>query len=135
MITTCFFGDIYEECQATAGVEYIGSVPQPELVRKLRSVAVLAYPNTYLETSSIAVMEAMAGGCRIVTSDLGALPETTAGFARLVSMSGAENLASVTNWNRAGKPDWEGYTRRFVEATVSVLKEFAGAGAPLLKII
>ncbi|MEG4997434.1 tetratricopeptide repeat protein [Microcoleus sp. B4-D4] len=122
-----FFGQLYRQCQATAGVEYIGSVPQPELVRQLRSVAVLAYPNTYLETSSIAVMEAMASGCRIVTSDLAALPETTAGFARLVSMSGTENLASVTNWNRAGKPEWEGYTRRFVEATVSVLKEFTDA--------
>ena len=118
-----FFGQLYEECQKTEGVEYIGSIPQPELVRQLHSVAVLAYPNTYSETSSIAVMEAMASGCRIVTSELAALPETTAGFARLVSMSGVENLASVTNWNRAGKPDWEGYTRRFLEAIVGVLKE------------
>ncbi|PSB54070.1 hypothetical protein C7B67_00590 [filamentous cyanobacterium Phorm 6] len=118
-----FFGQLYEECQATEGVEYIGSIPQPELVRQLHSVAVLAYPNTYSETSSIAVMEAMASGCRIVTSELAALPETTAGFARLVSMGGVENLASVTNWNRADKPDWEGYTRRFLEAIVGVLKE------------
>ncbi|WP_293125189.1 glycosyltransferase family 4 protein [Microcoleus sp. bin38.metabat.b11b12b14.051] len=123
-----FLGELYEQCQAIAGIEYIGSVPQPELVRQLRSVAVLAYPNTYLETSSIAVMEAMASGCRIVTSELAALPETTAGFARLVAMSGMENLASITNWQRAGKPDWEGYTRRFVEATVAVLKECTGAG-------
>ncbi|MEG3843428.1 tetratricopeptide repeat protein [Microcoleus sp. herbarium14] len=123
-----FFGQLYRQCRETEGVEYIGSVPQPELVRQLRSVAVLAYPNTYSETSSIAVMEAMASGCRIVTSELAALPETTAGFARLVSMSGVENLASVTNWNRADKPDWEGYTRRFLEATVGVLKEGALSG-------
>ncbi|EGK87561.1 tetratricopeptide repeat protein [Microcoleus vaginatus] len=123
-----FFGQLYRECQETEGVEYIGSVPQPELVRQLRSVAVLAYPNTYLETSSIAVMEAMASGCRIVTSELAALPETTAGFARLVSMSGVENFASITNWKRAGKPDWEGYTRRFLEAIVGVLNEGTGAG-------
>jgi protein O-GlcNAc transferase len=123
-----FFGQLYRQCQETEGVEYVGSVPQPELVRQLRSVAVLAYPNTYLETSSIAVMEAMASGCRIVTSELAALPETTAGFARLVSMSGVENFASITNWKRAGKPDWEGYTRRFLEAVVGVLNESTDAG-------
>ncbi|WP_263053615.1 tetratricopeptide repeat protein [Oscillatoria nigro-viridis] len=123
-----FFGQLYRQCQETEGVEYVGSLPQPELVRQLPSVAVLAYPNTYLETSSIAVMEAMACGCRIVTSELAALPETTAGFARLVSMSGVENFASITNWKRAGQPDWEEYTRQFLEAVVGVLNEGRGTG-------
>ncbi|MEG4807679.1 glycosyltransferase [Microcoleus sp. F8-D3] len=77
-------GPSTENETALEGLDYVGSVPQPELVRQMRSVAVLAYPNTYLETSSIAVMEAMACGCRIVASELAALPETTAAFARLV---------------------------------------------------
>lgn len=123
-----FFGELYQQCQETEGVEYIGSIPQPELVRQLRSVAVFAYPNTYSETSSIAVMEAMASGCRIVTSELAALPETTAGFARLVSLSGRETLASISNWQRAAKPEWQSYIGRFLEATVAVLKEGAVAG-------
>ena len=105
------FGKLYEQCRALEGVEYVGPVPQPELARRLRRVAVLAYPNTYPETSCIAVLEAMAAGCRVVTSQRGALPETTAGFAMLIPIEGSP----------------EEYLERFVEETVAALGSLADA--------
>jgi tetratricopeptide (TPR) repeat protein/glycosyltransferase involved in cell wall biosynthesis len=104
------FGQLYEQCRTMEGVEYLGSVSQPDLAAQLRLAAVLAYPNTYPETSCIAVLEAMAAGCTVVTSDRAALPETTAGFGRLIPIGG----------------DRETYLQRFVESSVEVLRQAAG---------
>ena len=74
-------------------------------------MSVLAYSNTFPETFCISAIEAMAAGCRVVTSDLGALRETTAGCAKLVAMTGND----------------EKYREDFVEAVVSVLEQSVAA--------
>jgi glycosyltransferase involved in cell wall biosynthesis len=105
------YGFLYQHCRQTPGIEYVGSLPQPLLAREMRGVSMLAYPNTFPETSCIAALEAMASGCRIVTSKLGALPETTAGFAKLIST----------------EQDEQSYLREFVTETVAALQGLPSA--------
>jgi glycosyltransferase involved in cell wall biosynthesis len=69
------FGALYDRARQP-GVTLLGSLPQPELAAELRQARVLAYPNHWEETFCIAVVEAQAAGCTVVTSSLGALPET-----------------------------------------------------------
>lgn len=85
---------LYERCRSTPGVRYVGSLSQARLAEELKSVSVLAYPNTFAETSCIAVMEALAAGLYVITADRGALAETAMGFGTLVPpVEGKENIA------------------------------------------
>jgi glycosyltransferase involved in cell wall biosynthesis len=78
------FNDLYALCRRTPGMEYYGSLLQSQLAEALKPALVLAYTNTFAETSCIAAMEAMAAGLLVVTSDLGALAETTMEMGVLV---------------------------------------------------
>ena len=99
--------DLYKKCRRVPGVEYVGSVPQQALANALKRVTALAYPNTFYETSCICVMEAMAAGCEIITSEFGALPETCNGFAHL--MTPDRNAAK--------------HIERYAELAIKVLQE------------
>ena len=70
------FDVLYRRTRALEGVTLVGSLPQLELAERLEQCRVLAYPNHFEETFCIAAAEAQAAGCPVVTSALGALPET-----------------------------------------------------------
>lgn len=61
-----------------------GNVKQEELAREFMRSTVLAYPNTFEETSCITAMEAQAAGCAIVTTAMAALPETVGNAGVLI---------------------------------------------------
>lgn len=62
-------------------------VPRDEFRTLLSDSHILAYPCTWKETFCIALAESMAAGLMAVTSKMGAIPETSLGFAKMVDLS------------------------------------------------
>jgi glycosyltransferase involved in cell wall biosynthesis len=61
---------------------FVGGVPLEETVRFYRAADVFVYPSLN-ETFGLPILEAMACGCPVVTSDTSAMPETAGGAAVL----------------------------------------------------
>lgn len=67
---------LFDRCKQTPGINYRGYASNKAVVKACQRAHIFAYPSIFAETSCLAAIEAGAAGCRLVTTDLGALPET-----------------------------------------------------------
>ena len=73
------------------GVENLGSVPAEHLASLYRRAACLVYPSLY-EGFGLPVLEAMACGCPVAASSVGAIPETAGDAAVLFDPTDVEAM-------------------------------------------
>ena len=71
-----------DELGITGDVIFVGGVPLEETVRFYQAADAFVYPSLN-ETFGLPILEAMACGCPVVTSDTSAMPETAGGAAVL----------------------------------------------------
>lgn len=69
---------LFDECSNHPKINYHGSIPNEDLRERLLDTHIMAYPSIWMETSCMALMEAMSAGLLCVHSNLGALSETAA---------------------------------------------------------
>lgn len=69
------FTKMYENLKANDCLTLHGSVSQTELANRIRDLAFFVYPSIFAECHSIAILEAMAAGVKIITTDF-ASPQT-----------------------------------------------------------
>ena len=98
---------LYDILSSMPGVTFHGSVLQSQLARELMKSSLFIYPCNFEETSCITAMEAMAAGCAIITSDLGALKETIQEAGVFID----------------GKPGSDEYTLKFIEEADNLLND------------
>ena len=76
---------LFNECKNTKNVNYFGFLKNDKIIEKLKKMHIFAHPSIWPETSCVAAIEAMAAGCEVVTTNLGALNETCSPFGKLIN--------------------------------------------------
>jgi len=71
---------LWEKAKGLPNVNYMGYCPHKDLVTKLKDYHVNCFPSIWEETFCISAMESLAAGQLLITTDLGAIPETCAEF-------------------------------------------------------
>ena len=75
-------------------VSWVGGVPLQETVDFYRAADVFVYPS-HNETFGLTILEAMACGCPVVTSDRSAMPETAGGAAVLADPNDPRSIGQA----------------------------------------
>lgn len=78
----------------TEGVHFVGMVPEAKLPSLYRGAEALVFPSLY-EGFGLPLLEAMACGTPVVTSNITALPETAGDAAVLVDPTSVEQIAAA----------------------------------------
>ena len=79
------YESLFNECKNTKNVKYFGFLDNKKIIELLKQMHIFSHPSIWPETSCISAIEAMAAGCEIVTTNLGALYETCSPFGTLVN--------------------------------------------------
>ena len=79
------YRELFDECKNTKNVNYYGFLDNNKIIELLKKIHIFSYPSVWHETSCIAAIEAMAAGCEVVTTNLGALFETCSPFGTFVN--------------------------------------------------
>lgn len=98
--------DLYQTAKSMPGVYYHGTVRQDRLAKEQMESELCLYSNTFQETCCITAMECQSALTPIITSNLGALPETIKKDCGIII---------------PGDPYSEEYKTAFIDATVNLL--------------
>lgn len=85
--TNSHIEQLFHRCRTMKNVIYKGFGMNQAVRYALQQSHILAYPSIYEETSCLSAIEAGAAGCRIVTTNYGALSETCGEHATYVDYS------------------------------------------------
>lgn len=124
-----YYKSLYQLLIDDESIDFYGSVPQHVLFGHMKSSMILFYPNTYAETCCTTILEAMAYRCNVISSELGAIPETSNGFANLFNPNIDVLHDKISTDEMVNNPIRShsiptSYHRQFVEKTVDIVNNY-----------
>jgi glycosyltransferase involved in cell wall biosynthesis len=104
------YKDLFDRAKSMKNVNYHGYAENKDIHKALQEAHILAYPSIFEETACLAMIEAGAAGCSLVTTDLGALPETGSMYANMMTIKSDEKdikVAYAQHLNQAINDYWD----------------------------
>jgi glycosyltransferase involved in cell wall biosynthesis len=104
------YKDLFDRAKSMKNVNYHGYAENKDIHKALQEAHILAYPSIFEETACLAMIEAGAAGCSLVTTDLGALPETGSMYANMMTIKSDEKdikVAYAQHLNKAINDYWD----------------------------
>lgn len=84
------YDELFERAMNTKNVNYIGYAENNEIHKAVQEAHIFSYPSIFEETACLSMIEAGAAGCNLVTTDIGALPETGGMYAKMCTIKSNE---------------------------------------------
>jgi glycosyltransferase involved in cell wall biosynthesis len=87
---------LFENLKSHPKITYHGTKSNQEVLAALKKSHIFLYPCVWVETSCIAMIEAIKCGCTVIHSNLGALPETAGGATLMYDYTEDVNVHANT---------------------------------------
>lgn len=84
------YDELFDRARNTKNVNYMGYADNSDIHKAVQEAHIFAYPSIFEETACLSMIEAGAAGCNLVTTDLGALPETGGMYAKMCTIKSDE---------------------------------------------
>ena len=125
------YGHLYEELFDRArnmkNVNYYGHADNKDIHKALQEAHIFSYPSIFEETSCLAMIEAGAAGCSLVTTDLGALPETGSMYAKMMTIKSDEKdikISYAQHLNQAINDYWSNSNQELLKEQSNFYNKF-----------
>jgi glycosyltransferase involved in cell wall biosynthesis len=83
---------LFEKAKKMKNVNYLGYATNKDVHKAMQNSHIFAYPSTFEETCCLAMVEAGAAGCRILSTNIGALFETGSEYAKLLPIQSDKDI-------------------------------------------